>query len=88
MGDGVLAADPLFAGAADLHLRSKGGRWDPDAGDWVRDGQNSPCIDAGDPADPTGDEPFPHGRRINLGAYGGTAEASRSVLRGTLLYLR
>ena len=37
--------------------------------------ENSPCIDAGDPADPVESEPFPHGYRVNLGAYGGTADA-------------
>ena len=39
----------------------------------------SPCIDAGDPtADWTG-ELWPHGGRINMGAYGGTPEASMSL---------
>lgn len=37
---------------------------------------NSPCIDAGDPNTPVGKEPQPNGQRINLGAYGGTDEAS------------
>ena len=27
---------------------------------------------------PIGEEPFPNGGRINMGAYGGTAEASKS----------
>jgi len=36
---------------------------------------DSPCIDAGDPDTPVGDEPEPNGQRINLGAYGGTSEA-------------
>jgi hypothetical protein len=31
--------------------------------------------DRGDPADPVGDEPVPNGGRINLGAFGGTADA-------------
>ncbi|MHC4643702.1 MAG: hypothetical protein ACYS32_18830, partial [Planctomycetota bacterium] len=35
-------------------------------------------IDAGDPAIPIGLEPFPNGGIINMGAYGGTAEASKS----------
>ncbi len=38
----------------------------------------SPCIDAGDPMSPIGYEPFPNGGIINMGAYGGTAEASKS----------
>lgn len=37
-----------------------------------------PTTDRGDPADPVGDEPTPNGGRINLGAYGGTADAEPS----------
>jgi len=44
----------------------------------VIDGITSPCIDAGDPSSPVEDEPEPNGGRINMGAYGGTAEASKS----------
>jgi MYXO-CTERM domain-containing protein len=36
--------------------------------------------DKGDPADAVGEEPAPNGGRINLGAYGGTAEAELSLL--------
>ena len=35
--------------------------------------------DRGDPADDVGDEPEPNGQRINLGAFGGTAEAERTA---------
>jgi hypothetical protein len=42
------------------------------------DGVTSPCIDAGDPNCLVGDEPIPNGGHINMGAYGGTAEASKS----------
>jgi outer membrane protein assembly factor BamB len=35
--------------------------------------------DEGDPADDVGQEPTPNGGRINLGAFGGTAEAELSV---------
>jgi hypothetical protein len=38
----------------------------------------SPGIDAGDPTAPVGAEPEPHGGRVNLGAYGGTTEATTS----------
>jgi hypothetical protein len=62
----------------DYHLMSRVGRWDPNSGAWVRDRVDSPCIDAGDPNDPAGCEPLPHGDRINLGAYGGRSEASQS----------
>jgi hypothetical protein len=62
----------------DYHLKSQAGRWDPNSQSWVQDDVTSPCIDAGDPNSPIGDEPFPNGGRINMGAYGGTAEASKS----------
>ncbi|MBP7050470.1 MAG: hypothetical protein KBE65_05605 [Phycisphaerae bacterium] len=69
--------DDFFV-AGDYHLKSQAGRWDPVSGNWVLDDVPSPCIDAGDPNSPVGDEPEPNGGRINLGAYGGTAEASAS----------
>ncbi|MBN2129763.1 MAG: hypothetical protein JW741_09715 [Sedimentisphaerales bacterium] len=62
----------------DYHLKSQGGRWDPSSQTWVQDDVTSPCIDAGDPNSPIGYEPFPSGGRINMGAYGGTTEASKS----------
>jgi len=36
----------------------------------------SPCVDAGDPLSPYGNEPEPNGGRINMGAYGNTPEAA------------
>lgn len=81
-GTGNLSADPLFASAADFHLRSTGGRFDPaangGAGGFVVDAQHSPAIDAGDPAAAFAAEPLPNGGRVNLGAYGNTSEASKS----------
>ena len=62
----------------DYHLKSQAGRWDPNSATWVMDYHTSPCIDAGDPNTPVGQEPLPNGNRINMGAYGGTAEASLS----------
>ena len=62
----------------DYHLKSQAGRWDPGSQSWVKDDVSSPCIDAGDLMCPIGLEPFPNGGRINMGAYGGTAEASKS----------
>jgi len=62
----------------DYHLKSQAGRWDPNAQSWVRNDVTSPCIDAGDPMLPIGYESFPNGGRINMGAYGGTIEASKS----------
>jgi hypothetical protein len=62
----------------DYHVQSQTGRWDPVAGKWVQDSVTSPCIDAGDPAGPIGAELVPNGGIVNMGAYGGTAEASKS----------
>ena len=62
----------------DYHLKSQAGRWDPNTQSWVQDDVTSPCIDAGDPNSPIVNEPFPNGGYINMGAYGGTSEASKS----------
>jgi predicted outer membrane repeat protein len=63
----------------DYHLKSTAGRWDPALGRWVVDNVTSPCIDAGDESSLDWmNEPWPHGGRLNLGAYGGTAQASMS----------
>jgi hypothetical protein len=63
----------------DYHLTSTVGRWDPVAKAWAQDLIDSPSIDEGDPNTPVGDEPSPNSGRVNLGAYGGTAEASKSA---------
>jgi hypothetical protein len=79
-GQGNLSVDPLFADPAnrDYHLKSQAGRWDPQTKSWVVDEVTSPCVDTGDPESPVGEELSPHGDRLNMGAYGGTAEASKS----------
>ena len=66
----------------DYHLKSQAGRWDGAAKAWVQDTVTSPCIDAGDPASPIMFEPFPNGGVVNMGAYGGTAQASKSWFGG------
>lgn len=71
------SADDIWVNG-DYHLKSQAGRWDPASESWVLDEVTSPCIDAGDPNVPVGDEPEPNGGRVNLGAYGGTNEASKS----------
>jgi len=75
-----LASAPIddFWVEGDYHLKSQAGRWDPASQNWVKDDVTSPCIDAGDPNSPVGEELEPNGGRINMGAYGGTAEASMS----------
>jgi hypothetical protein len=70
--------------ADDFHLKSQAGRWDHDSQTWVQDDVASPCIDAGDPMSPIGWEPFPNGGFVNMGAYGGTAEASKTYFGETI----
>ena len=75
----VQDTDPLFVDAdGDYHLKPQVGRWDANSQSWVQDNVTSPCIDAGDPNSSIGWEPYPNGGRINMGAYGGTGEASKS----------
>ncbi|TKJ38696.1 MAG: hypothetical protein CEE38_03045 [Planctomycetes bacterium B3_Pla] len=78
-------ADDSNAGG-DYHLKSVGGRWNAEIGAWILDDVTSPCIDAGDPDSPLGaellfvpDDPnkeLSENLRINMGAYGGTIQAS------------
>jgi len=63
----------------DYHLKSEAGRWDPNQSIWVYDVNTSTCIDAGDPNSDWTAELWPHGKRINMGAYGGTPQASMSL---------
>jgi Divergent InlB B-repeat domain/Putative Ig domain len=60
----------------DYHLQAKGGHWN--GWMWVSDGLTSRCVDAGNPQADVKWESRPHGYRLNMGAFGGTAEASRS----------
>lgn len=69
--------DPLYIDAADgdYHEKSKCGRWTGTT--WTTDAENSPCIDAGNPASDYSLELSPwNGGRINTGAFGGTQYAS------------
>jgi len=68
----------------DYHLKSQAGRWDLNSQSWIQDDVTSPCIDAGDPNSPIGQESFPNGGIINMGAYGGTVEASKSYFGKTV----
>jgi len=63
----------------DYHLRSQAGRWNPQRQTWVQDVLTSPCIDAGNADSDWAAEPEPNGQRINMGAYGGTPQASMSL---------
>ena len=82
-GTGCIAKDPCFADAAsgDFHLKSAAGRWN--GATWVKDTVTSPCIDAGEASAAYANEPSPNGNRANMGAYGNTAEASKSASGGS-----
>ena len=79
-GTAILDADPCFVDptGGDFHLRSAIGRFDAGSNTWVMDSQMSPSIDAGDLSGCWMAELYPHGRRGNLGAFGGTPQASLS----------
>ena len=87
-GTGNIFAPPCFVNAKDkdYHLKSKGYRYDPNQGTWNSNEFTSFCIDAGKPGYLLPDEllsvpPDPNNDvsenlRINIGAYGGTSQAS------------
>ncbi len=79
-GEGNIYEAPLFADAedGDYHLLSELGRYVPAYGLWAFDEVTSPCVDAGDPLLAVGAERMPNGGRINMGAFGGTPQASLS----------
>jgi outer membrane protein assembly factor BamB len=64
IGTGDLAVPVTFANAATHDYRLAA---------------TQPTTDLGDPSDDVADEPTPNGNRINLGAFGGTAEAEMSA---------
>ncbi len=88
LGLGNIDIDPCFVDvdANDYHLKSEGWRWDSVRGRWDYDDVTSRCIDAGNPGSPLGDELLSvpddpeniwgQNLRIDMGAFGGTAEAS------------
>jgi hypothetical protein len=82
-GIGNISSDPLFVNAneGDFHLQSKRGRYWPMYSIWALDEVTSPCIDRGNPVDDCSNEREPNGGMINMGAYGGTPQASLSLLR-------
>jgi hypothetical protein len=77
---GMGCDDPMFVDPTtnDFHLKSTTGHWNPATMAFVVDAVSSPCIDGGDPATPIGDEVAPNGAIVDMGCYGGTAEASHS----------
>ncbi len=79
VGTGVLQpTDVFFVNEAkdDYHLKSTAGHYA--AGAWIKDLDLSPAIDKADPAQPYSTEPTPNGARADVGAFGGTTEASKT----------
>lgn len=76
-----LRGNPLFVniwGADGILGYATATQTDGGADDDFRVQPGSPAIDAGDPAAGFTNEPLPNGNRLNLGAYGNTAQATRS----------
>jgi hypothetical protein len=74
--------DPLFVdlSANNFHLKSQAGHYDVATDRWLADEVTSPAIDSADPSSPYNRETMQNGGRANCGAYGNTAQASRSVI--------
>jgi hypothetical protein len=77
------AANDTYWMPGDYHLQSKAGRYDASRDSWVMDANTSPCIDLGDPNSVLDLESVPNGGRVNIGAYGGTLDASHSEPNST-----
>ncbi|MCK4887758.1 MAG: right-handed parallel beta-helix repeat-containing protein [Planctomycetes bacterium] len=90
-GLGNFEGDPYFVNEAewDYHLKSEGWRWSKDlmhGTHWTYNDVTSPCVDSGNPGSPLAyelltipddpDNDWGANLRINVGAYGGTAQAS------------
>jgi len=96
-GTGEISQDPCFINITngDYHLRSEGWRWDSIHQMWDFDEVTSPCIDAGNPGCPLGDEPLtipedPNNEwginlRIDMGAFGGMYESGIPPYNWSLL---
>ncbi|MBQ3315918.1 MAG: right-handed parallel beta-helix repeat-containing protein [Kiritimatiellae bacterium] len=70
--------------ALDVHLTTPAGYRKNGSDEWFTDALlASPAIDAGDPASDFSNEPTPNGGRVNQGAYGNTAEASKTPAAAT-----
>jgi hypothetical protein len=83
---GYWIVDELTLVEGDYHLRSEGWRWNTEGKSWTYDFVTSRCVDAGNPGSPLHDELMSVPRdpnnmwginlRINMGAFGGTGQAS------------
>jgi len=89
-GEGNIDCDPCFVEQGhwdangiwiegEYHLKSESGRWDVNSQMWIQDSVTSSCIDTGDRNSNWTGELWPHGKRINMGVFGGTPQASMSL---------
>ena len=95
--NGNISEDPMFADAAngDYHLCSQAGRWAGSKQRWNYDDVTSRCIDAGNPGSGLGDElpaivgdpdnEWSKNIRVNMGAYGGTEQATIAISDNMIL---
>lgn len=81
--------DPQFVApdGSNFQFRSLGGTFNPVGGVFFTDVVHSVAIDFGDPARAVGDETSLNGGRINIGPYGGTVRADRSITNAQLTAL-
>jgi len=92
---GYWIMDEMTLIEGDYHLRSEGWRWNTEGKSWTYDFVTSRCVDAGNPGSPLRGELMSVPRdpdnvwginlRINMGAYGGTSQASMPPHGWTLL---
>ncbi len=82
-GAGNIEGDPLFTDAKYCHLASEAGTYTNgwfDGGEWIYTKVTSPAIDKAYDKTPYANELQPNNYRANLGAYGNTDVAAKSVL--------
>jgi len=92
---GLWDYDAMELAEGNYHLKSFGWRLSEYDSDWTYDNDTSRCIDAGNPSSPLGDElmsvprdpdnDFGINLRVNMGAYGGTPQASMAPYNWALL---
>jgi len=85
-----MVIEPEFVSPAtgDFHLRSQQGRYFPTADIFVQDASTSWAIDTADPLAAFNQETSPNGSRLNLGLYGNTTQASKSLTNTAMAQVR
>jgi hypothetical protein len=83
LGDGSIKTDLnnvfIDPDNFDFTIKSEAGGWDEQLGTWVYSDSTSPTVDGGDPTDDASGEPYYNGNIINMGYYGGTPKAAKSL---------